>query len=52
MRGSRHAEDEIRKVAVAMLLILQKEAPNLFGDYVLTKLDDDSFEIDTPFRKV
>jgi thymidylate synthase (FAD) len=52
MRGSRHAEDEIRKVAVAMLLILQKEAPNLFGDYVLTKLDDGSFEIDTPFRKV
>ncbi|MCE2803851.1 MAG: FAD-dependent thymidylate synthase [Gemmataceae bacterium] len=52
MRGSRHAEDEIRKVAVAMLRILQKESPNLFGDYTLAKLEDGTFEIETPFRKV
>jgi thymidylate synthase (FAD) len=52
MRGSRHAEDEIRKVAVAMLKVLQKESPNLFGDYTLSKLEDGTFEIDTPFRKV
>lgn len=52
MRGSRHAEDEIRKVAIAMLKILQREAPNLFGDYVLAKLDDGTYEIETPHRKV
>lgn len=52
MRGSRHAEDEIRKVAVAVLRILQKEAPNLFGDYALEPLPDGTFEVSTPFRKV
>lgn len=52
MRGSRHAEDEIRKVAIAMLKILQREAPNLFGDYVLAKLEDGTYEIETPHRKV
>ncbi|MFM7540726.1 MAG: FAD-dependent thymidylate synthase [Planctomycetota bacterium] len=52
MRGSRHAEDEIRKVAVAMLRILQRESPNLFGDYVLDPLPDGTFEVSTPFRKV
>ena len=52
MRGSRHAEDEIRKVAVAMVRILQREAPNLFGDYVLDPLPDGTFEVNTPHRKV
>ena len=52
MRGSRHAEDEIRKVAVAVLRILQNEAPNLFGDYKLEPLPDGTFEVSTPFRKV
>jgi thymidylate synthase (FAD) len=52
MRGSRHAEDEIRKVAVAMVRILQREAPNLFGDYVLEPLPDGTFEVNTPHRKV
>src|SRR4051812_35642854 len=35
MRASRHAEVEIRKLAVAVLRIMQTEAPNLFADYQL-----------------
>jgi len=52
MRASRHAEPEIRKVAVAILRIMQKEAPNLFGDYELHSLPDGSSEASTPHRKV
>lgn len=52
MRGSRHAEDEIRQLAVALLLRMQKEAPNLFGDYQLVPLPDGSMEVTTSFRKV
>ena len=33
MRGDAAADAEIRKVALAMLRILQEESPNLFGDY-------------------
>ena len=35
MRCSEHAEVEIRKVAAEVLRVMQKEAPNLFGDYEL-----------------
>ena len=35
LRGSEHADVEIRKVALAILGILGHEAPNLFGDYTL-----------------
>jgi thymidylate synthase (FAD) len=52
MRGSRHAEPEIRKVAVAILGVLQKESANLFGDYKLVPLPDGTSEIETPYRKV
>jgi thymidylate synthase (FAD) len=52
MRGSRHAETEIRKLAVQMLLLLQKDAPNLFGDYQLLPLPDGTMEADTKYRKV
>jgi thymidylate synthase (FAD) len=52
LRGSRHAETEIRKLAVAVLRILQKDAPNLFGDYQLVPLPDGTFEATTPHRKV
>lgn len=52
MRGSRHAEDEIRQLAVALLQRMQKEAPNLFGDYQLVPLEDGSFEATTTYRKV
>jgi thymidylate synthase (FAD) len=52
LRGSRHAETEIRKLAVAVLKVLQQEAPNLFGDYELIPLPDGTFEPNTPHRKV
>jgi thymidylate synthase (FAD) len=52
MRGSRHAEVEIRKLAVQVLRLLQQEAPNLFGDYELLPLPDGTFEAVTAHRKV
>ena len=52
LRGSRHAETEIRKLAVEVLRVMQKEAPNLFGDYRLEPLDDGTFEAVTDYRKV
>jgi thymidylate synthase (FAD) len=52
MRASRHAETEIRKLAVLVLRIMQKEAPNLFSDYELVPLPDGTFEAATPHRKV
>jgi thymidylate synthase (FAD) len=52
LRGSRHAEPEIRQLAVAVLRRLQEEAPHLFNDYRLTPLPDGSFEVETPYRKV
>jgi len=52
MRGSRHAEVEIRKLAVKVLQIMQTEAPNLFRDYQLVPLPDGTFEAATPHRKV
>ncbi len=51
-RASRHAEVEIRKLAVQVLRIMQVEAPNLFGDYQLTPLPDGTVEATTPHRKV
>jgi thymidylate synthase (FAD) len=46
-RGSRHAEPEIRKLDV-----LQREAPNLFGDYERIPLPDGTAELTTAYRKV
>jgi thymidylate synthase (FAD) len=52
MRASRHAEVEIRKLAVQVLKVMQAEAPHLFGDYQLVPLPDGTFEASTPHRKV
>lgn len=52
MRGSRHAEVEIRKLAVAVLRLMQTEAPNVFSDYQLVPLPDGTSEAVTPHRKV
>jgi thymidylate synthase (FAD) len=52
MRGSEHADVEIRKVAVAMLKILQGESPNLFGDYRLETLADGTVVTRTEHPKV
>src|SRR5437868_10341447 len=52
LRGSRHAEIEIRKLAVKVLQIMQNEAPHLFQDYQLVPLPDGTFEAVTEHRKV
>jgi thymidylate synthase (FAD) len=52
LRASRHAEVEIRKLAVQVLQVMQREAPNLFGDYQLVPLSDGTLEAVTPHRKV
>lgn len=52
MRGSSHAEPEIRKLSTAILDVLQKDAPNLFGDYQKVPLPDGTFELKTQFNKV
>lgn len=46
-RGSRHAEAEIRRLAFAVLPVLKREAPNIFGDYY-----DDDGQIEADDRKV
>jgi thymidylate synthase (FAD) len=52
MRASRHADTEIRKLAVQVLHVMQKEAPNLFSDYELVPLPDGTHEAVTRHRKV
>ncbi len=52
LRGSEHAEVEIRKVAVAVLRIMQAEAPNMFADYTLVPLPDGTFATRTEHVKV
>jgi thymidylate synthase (FAD) len=52
MRASRHAEVEIRKLAVKVLEVMKHEAPNLFNDYQLVPLPDGTCEATTPHRKV
>jgi thymidylate synthase (FAD) len=52
MRASEHAETEIRRVAVEILKILQKEAPNIFGDYRIIPLPDGTEAAETDFEKV
>lgn len=52
MRADPSADVEIRKVAVAVLKLLQIESPNLFGDYILTDLADGGQSASTSHRKV
>ena len=40
LRASEHAEIEIRKTAIVMLKLLQKESPNIFGDYEIVAHGD------------
>lgn len=42
LRGSEHAEVEIRKVAVQVLRIMQVAAPSMFGDYEIRRQPDGS----------
>jgi thymidylate synthase (FAD) len=52
MRADPAADVEIRKVAVAMLEILQAESPNLFGDYTIHDLPVGGRAASTPHHKV
>jgi thymidylate synthase (FAD) len=52
MRGDVAADAEIRKVALALLKIVQAESPNLFGDYTIIDTPDGSQAVTTPHRKV
>lgn len=52
LRASRHAEVEIRKLALQVLGIMKQEAPHLFSDYDLVPLPDGTSEAVTPHRKV
>jgi thymidylate synthase (FAD) len=52
MRGDAAADVEIRGLAVAVLKLMQREAPNLFGDYTLIDLPEGGQAVTTPHRKV
>ena len=52
LRCNEHAESEIRKLAAEVCRIMQKEAPNLFGDYQLLDLPDGTQAARTEHRKV
>jgi len=52
LRGSEHADIEIRKVAVAMLRIMQVEAPSIFADYTLVPLGGGDVATRTEHPKV
>ena len=51
MRGDIAADAEIRRVAIAVLRLLQAEAPNLFGDYQIVTTDGVE-HVTTEYRKV
>jgi len=52
LRGSEHADVEIRKVAVELLRIMKQESPSLFGDYSLETLADGTLATRTSHPKV
>jgi len=52
MRGDAAADVEIRKVALAVLRLLQVESPNLFGDYTIVDLPEGGQAASTEFSKV
>ena len=51
-RGAVDAEPEIRRVALAVLEIMRKEAPNLFGDYETRIASDGTAYVSNEHRKV
>lgn len=52
LRGSAAAEPEIRRVAVKLLQIMQREAPHIFADFELITLEDGSLGVRTEHHKV
>ncbi|HLJ65964.1 MAG TPA: FAD-dependent thymidylate synthase [Chloroflexota bacterium] len=51
-RGAADAEPEIRKVALAILEVMRREAPVLFGDYEIQESPTGEWAATTPHRKV
>jgi thymidylate synthase (FAD) len=52
LRGSRHAEPEIRKLTNKLHTLLNQESPLIFGDYVKIDLPDGTWELNTKFQKI
>lgn len=52
MRGDVAADMEIRRLAVAVLKVLQTASPNLFGDYRLVDTPDGVQAVTTDYKKV
>ncbi len=52
MRGDAAADVEIRRLAIAILELLQRESPNLFGDYTIVDLPEGGRAVATSHRKV
>ena len=52
MRGSATADVEIRRLAVAVLKVLQGEAPHIFGDMKVVAAPDGSEQVETEYSKV
>jgi thymidylate synthase (FAD) len=51
MRASEHADVEIREVAVECLRQLQRAAPNVFADFVISTLPDGTEVATTPYAE-
>ena len=49
MRASEHADVEIRALAIECLRQLQREVPNVFGDFEIASLDDGTEIASSPF---
>lgn len=52
LRCSRHADTEIRQMANRIYECLNRQSPHLFGDYEKTLLPDETYELQTEWRKV
>ena len=52
LRGSRHADAEIRKVALEILRVVQAEAPHIFPDFEVVAPGGAAPEIINTFKKV
>jgi len=52
LRGSEWADAEIRKVALKILRIMQREAPHIFADYRVERLPDGTEVVKTDYEKV
>jgi thymidylate synthase (FAD) len=52
LRANEAADLEIRKLGIKILRLMQKEAPNIFGDYEIYRLPDGTEAARTSYRKV